>query len=83
MVRQCGSLTIDQIHNGTLKPFILAKCAPLIRMLPLTEQRPPRPISWCEQDKLLSVLPPHLSDMALFVLNTGLRNAVVCNLRWQ
>lgn len=121
VVRQCGSLTIDQIHNDTLKPFILARraqgmksktinnalsvvrriCvlaasewrlpnglhwldrAPLIRMLPLTDQRPPRPISWCEQDKLLSVLPPHLSDMALFVLNTGLRNAVVCNLRWQ
>lgn len=121
VVRHCGSLTIDQIHNDTLKPFIEARrkqgmknktinnalsvvrriCvlaasdwrlpnglnwldrSPVIKMLPLNDQRPPKPISWHEQKSLLKALPPHLADMALFVLNTGLRSSVVCNLRWE
>lgn len=120
VMRHCGSLTIDQIHNDTLKPFIEARrkqgmknktinnalsvvrriCvlaasdwrlpnglnwldrSPVIKMLPLSDQRPPKPISWHEQKSLLKALPPHLADMALFVLNTGLRSSVVCNLRW-
>lgn len=121
VMRHCGSLTIDQIHNDTLKPFIEARrkqgmknktinnalsvvrriCvlaasdwrlpnglnwldrSPVIKMLPLNDQRPPKPISWHEQKSLLKALPPHLADMALFVLNTGLRSSVVCNLRWE
>lgn len=121
VMRHCGSLTIDQIHNDTLKPFIEARrkqgmknktinnalsvvrriCvlaasdwrlpnglnwldrSPVIKMLPLSDQRPPKPISWHEQKSLLKALPPHLADMALFVLNTGLRSSVVCNLRWE
>lgn len=57
--------------------------APLITMLPLIgHQREPRPISWQEQKKLLPALPAHLARMALFVLNTGVRDDVVCNLQW-
>lgn len=56
---------------------------PAITMLPLVgHQREPRPISWAEQERLLAALPPHLRAMALFVLNTGVRNRVACNLRW-
>lgn len=121
VVRHCGSLTIDQVHNDTLRSFVEARrkqgmknktinnalsvvrriCilavsdwrlpnglnwldrSPIIRMLPLDDQRPPKPISWHEQKILLKALPPHLADMALFVLNTGLRSSVVCNLRWE
>lgn len=58
--------------------------APLITMLPLAgHQREPRPISWSEQRKLLPHLPPHLARMALFVLNTGVRDNVACSLRWD
>lgn len=57
--------------------------APMISMLPLNDVRRPRPISWAEQRKLLPLLPPHLQRMVLFDLNTGVRDDVVCNLRWE
>jgi len=58
--------------------------APHITLLPLAgRQREPRPISWHEQRLLLPTLPPHLARMALFTLNTGARDDVVCSLSWQ
>jgi integrase len=58
--------------------------APKVTLLPLAgHQREPRPISWPEQRKLLPKLPAHLSRMALFTLNTGARDDVVCSLRWE
>jgi len=58
--------------------------APKITMLPLVgHQREPRPISWAEQRKLLPLLPDHLARMSLFTLNTGVRDDVVCSLRWE
>jgi integrase len=117
-----GDLVLEQVHAGTLKPYVDARlaqgishktinlslgairrvlnlaarswrddttgrpwlsAAPLITMLPLVgHQRPPRPISWSEQGVLLKELPQHLREMALFVLNTGVRDDVVCNLQW-
>lgn len=56
--------------------------APAITMLPLVgHQCEPRPITWAEQRALLPALPDHLARMALFVLNTGVRDDVVCSLR--
>ncbi|MFZ2307565.1 MAG: tyrosine-type recombinase/integrase [Rhodoferax sp.] len=58
--------------------------APKITMLPLTgHQREPRPITWGEQRKLMPMLPDHLARMSLFTLNTGVRDDVVCSLRWE
>jgi integrase len=58
--------------------------APMITLLPLVgHQREPRPVTWAEQRALLPSLPPHLSRMALFVLNTAVRDDVACNLRWD
>ena len=57
--------------------------APLITMLPLNDQRPPRPIMWEEQRKLLPLLPDHLAEMALFNLNCGARDDVICSLQWE
>lgn len=57
--------------------------SPMITMLPLTDQRPPRPLMWPEQRKLIPALPNHLAEMALFDLNTGARDEVVCNLQWE
>lgn len=58
--------------------------APKLTMLPLVgHQRDPRPITWGQQRVLLPKLPAHLSRMALFVLNTGARDNVVCNLQWD
>ncbi|MGA8149273.1 MAG: site-specific integrase [Gallionellaceae bacterium] len=61
----------------------LLETAPLISMLTLDDARKPRPISWVEQRILLPQLPAHLQRMALFNLNTGVRDDVVCNLRWD
>lgn len=57
---------------------------PLIKLLPLVGfQREPRPIAWYEQKKLFETLPKHLLKMALFDLNTGARDEVVCGLKWD
>jgi integrase len=54
---------------------------PLITMLPET-RRQPYPITWKEQDVLFRKLPAHLARMALFAVNTGLRDSNVCPLQW-
>ena len=55
---------------------------PLITMLP-ENPRSPYPITWKEQDALFRRLPAHLARMALFAVNTGLRDSNVCGLQWQ
>src|SRR5438067_9558474 len=50
-------------------------------MLPETP-RAPYPITWKEQDALFRKLPAHLGRMALFAVNTGLRDSNVCGLQW-
>ncbi len=54
---------------------------PLIAMLP-ESRRLPYPITWSEQDRLFPRLPAHLGRMALFAVNTGLRQSNVCGLEW-
>jgi integrase len=57
--------------------------APLITMLDLQDARSPKPITWAQQRVLLPHLSDHVAQMALFVLNTGARDATVCSLRWE
>src|SRR5438552_7119311 len=54
---------------------------PMITMLPETP-RLPYPITWVEQDRLFPKLPARLARMALFAVNTGLRESNVCGLEW-
>jgi len=51
--------------------------------IPSNEVRKPYPLEWEEQRRLLQELPPHLERMALFDLNTGLRDQELCQLRWS
>ncbi len=51
--------------------------------IPSDEVRKPYPLEWEEQRRLLQELPPHLERMALFDLNTGLRDQELCQLRWS
>jgi len=55
---------------------------PLIAMLS-ESPRLPYPITWTEQDALFHRPPAHLARMALFGVNTGLRDSNVCGLEWQ
>lgn len=58
--------------------------APLIEMLDeQAQRRPPYPITWSEQARLLTRLPGHLQDTAEFSLNTGARDRNVCGLLWE
>jgi integrase len=57
--------------------------APKIKLLPQTDERQPYPLTWEEQDDLFALLPPYLRRMALFKVNTGLRDQEVCALRWE
>ena len=57
--------------------------APLIQMLPQDDTRQPYPLTWEEQRMLMQELPDHLTDMALFKVNTGAREQEVCQLRWE
>jgi integrase len=50
-------------------------------MLPETP-RLPYPITWEEQDRLFPQLSARLGRMALFAVNTGLRESNVCGLEW-
>ncbi|MCH8958360.1 MAG: tyrosine-type recombinase/integrase [Proteobacteria bacterium] len=56
--------------------------APKIKLLPDTSKRQPYPLNWDEQQQLFSAFPAHLAEMALFAVNTGCRDAEICNLRW-
>lgn len=56
---------------------------PRIKMLSVNDAREPYPLSWNEQRLLFPLLPDHLSDMALFMVNTGLRDQELCQLRWE
>ena len=64
------------------KPW-LPGVPPIITMLPQEDQRPPMQLSWKEQREHLHKLPAHLARLALFDLNTGLRDEPLCNLRWE
>jgi integrase len=55
---------------------------PLITML-RESPRPSHPISWEEQDAIFRRLPDQLAHMALFAVNTGLRDANLCGLQWS
>lgn len=57
--------------------------APKIKLLREVDKRNPYPISWEEQDKLLAVLPNHLKKLLLFAVNTGCRERVIRELRWE
>ena len=55
---------------------------PLIQMQRHPNRWPPYPLSLAEQKLFFSELDAHLISMALFKVNTGLREKEVVNLRW-
>lgn len=57
--------------------------APKIELLPEHDKRPPYPISWDEEDRLIAALPEHLKNMSLYTLNTGSRDKEVYWLKWE
>lgn len=56
---------------------------PLLNMPAWEDEAVPYPLSWDEQSRFLSHLPCHMARMALFAVNSGLRDQGVCWLRWD
>jgi integrase len=57
--------------------------APKIKLFPVKDARSPYPLTEEEQGLLFQELPEHLERMALFKVNTGLREQEVCQLQWD
>jgi integrase len=57
--------------------------APLLQLESDPTARKAYPLDWEEQQLLFSELAPHLQRMALFDVNTGLRDQELCNLQWS
>ena len=68
-------------RDETDRPWL--PIAPLIPMQRHPHRREPYPLSVAEQRLLFSELANHLASMALFKVNTELREQEVLNLRWQ
>ena len=81
VVRRILNLAARLWRDETDRPWL--PVAPLIQMQRHPHQREPYPLSVAEQRLLFSELKGHLVSMALFKVNTGLREQEVVNLRWR
>jgi integrase len=81
VVRRILNLASRLWRDETDRPWL--PVAPLIPLQPHPHRRPPYPLSVVEQRLLFSELEAHLLSMALFKVNTGIREQEVIKLRWR
>jgi len=81
VIRHLLNLAASEWLNNDGRPWL--DHAPKIRLLPQTDEREPYPLSWDEQEHLFDALPENLRDISLFLVNTGVREQVACQLRWE
>jgi integrase len=81
VVKRILNLASRYWRDESHQPWISA--APMLPRLREVHQRQPYPLSVAEQLLLFSELSGHLKTMALFKVNTGLRQAEVASLRWE
>jgi len=79
VIKQVLSLSARLWRDDLGKPWL-----DTMPILPKIEgaKRKPRPISFDEQEALLKAIPDYLAEMALFALNTGLRDQEICGMKW-
>ncbi len=80
VVRRILNLSARLWRDESDRPWL--DTPPLIQMQRHPNRREPYPLSIEEQRLLFSELTGHLAKMALFKVNTGLREQEVVNLRW-
>ena len=80
MISHILNLAVDWIDENGLTWL---DRVPKIKLLPEHDARPPYPITWEEEDRLMAVLPDHLRRMALYAMNTGSRDKEVSWLKWE
>lgn len=73
---------VRAILNRAYKEWEWIEKVPVVRMRKIEKSRI-RWLTFAEVNKLLKELPPHLNDMAIFSLATGLRASNVTGLQWR
>ncbi len=81
VLRRILSLAARAWRDEHNKPWI--DTAPLLELPDWEDGAEPYPLNWQEQERFFALLPEHLRCMALFKVNTGLREQGVCWLRWD
>jgi integrase len=81
VVRRVLNLASSEWMDRQGKTWLEA--APKIKLFPVKDARSPYPLTREEQALLFQELPDHLARMALFKVNTGLREKEVCRLKWD
>lgn len=81
VVRRILNLSARLWRDESDRPWLTTP--PLIQMQRHPHRREPYPLSMEEERLLFSELAGHLASMALFKVNTGLREQEVVNLRWS
>jgi len=81
VVRHMLNLAASEWLNDDGRPWL--DCAPKIRLLHEDDKDEPYPLSWEEQHHLFRELPEDLRNITLFLVNTGVREQVACQLRWE
>ncbi|ORU92860.1 MAG: hypothetical protein A6F70_03930 [Cycloclasticus sp. symbiont of Bathymodiolus heckerae] len=81
VVRQILNLASGVWRDENDKPWLMG--VPKIVMPDWRDSAQAYPLNWDEQATLFNLLPAYLANMALFKVNTGLREQEVCWLRWD
>jgi len=81
VVRRILTLAARVWRDENNKPWI--DTAPLLEMPKWEDSSEAYPLSWDEQTRFFNLLPGYLQVMAVFKVNTGLREQSVCWLRWE
>ena len=81
VVRRILNLAARLWRDASDRPWL--DTPPLIQMQRHPNKREPYPLSLDEERLLFSELDGHLASMALFKVNTGLREQEVVNLKWS
>jgi len=81
VIRRILTLAARSWRNDDGQPFL--SCPPLFEMPNWEDSAIPYPLDSEDQKRLLQELPEYLKVMALFAVNTGIREQGVCWLRWD
>jgi hypothetical protein len=81
VVRRILTLASRVWRTPDNRPYLMTP--PLLTLPDWEDSAIPYPLSWDEQASLFRELPKYLAQMALFAINTGLREQGVCWLRWD
>jgi len=81
LVRRILTLASRSWRDENNLPWI--DTAPLLQMPKWEDAAQAYPLNWEEQKRFFKLLPDYLHQMALFKVNTGLREQGVCWLRWD